>query len=84
MNKNNIKETIRLALWDTVEDHPAAIIASFTIIGAFPVALILTSPVLTILATILIILLPILLPPIILIVSFIRNYRWYKERSRND
>lgn len=80
MNKDNYKETIRLALWDTVEDHPAAIIASFTIIGAFLVALILTSPVLTILAVISII----LLPPIILTVSFIRNYQWYKERNRND
>ena len=80
MNKSNIKETIRLALLDTVEDHPAAIIASFTIIGAFLAALILTSPVLTILAAILII----LLPPIILTVSFIRNYQWYKEHSCND
>lgn len=80
MNKSNIKETIHLALLDTVEDHPAAIIASFIIIGTFLVILILTSPVLIILAAILII----LLPPIILTVSFIRNYRWYKERSRND
>lgn len=80
MNKNNIKETIRLALWDTVEDHQAAFIVSFIIIATFLVILILTSPVLTILAAIL----AILLPFIILTVSFIRNYRWYKERSRND
>lgn len=80
MNKNNIKETIRLAFWDTVDDHPTAIIASFIIIGTFLVILILASPVLTILVAILII----LLPPIILTVSFIRNYQWYKKRSRND
>lgn len=80
MNKNNIKETIRLAFWDTVDDHPAAITACFIVIGTFLVALILTLPVLIILVAILII----LLPPIILTVSFIRNYQWYKEHSRND
>lgn len=80
MNKNNIKKTIRLAFWDTIADHPGASISSFIIIGTFLVALILTSPVLTILAAIF----AILLPFIILTVSFIRNYQWYKKRSRND
>lgn len=70
MNKE-LKKIIRLAFYETVEDHPAAFIMSSTIIGSLFVALILTVPILTILAAIIVF----LIPPAILIVSFIRNYK---------
>ena len=80
MNKDKFKETIYFALYDTVEDHPAAFIISFIIVAALLVMLILTSPILTILASIIVL----LLPPIILIFSFVRNYYRYKKYNFND
>lgn len=80
MNKNNIKETIRLAFWDTVEDHPYASIASFVSLGTLFVMLLRTSPILTALMLILVF----LISPIVLIISFIHHYCQYKRSSFDD
>lgn len=80
MNKHNIKETIRLAFWDAVEDHPYASIGSFVSLGTLFMTLLFTSPILTALMLILIF----LIPPIVLIISFIHHYCQYKKSSFDD
>lgn len=80
MNKHNIKETIRLAFWDAVEDHPYASIASFISPGTLFVMLLFTSPILTALMLILVF----LVAPTVLIISFIHHYCQYKKSSFDD
>lgn len=84
MNKNNIKETICLAFWDAVEDHPYASIASFVSLGTLFLMLLSTSPILTALMLILVFLVVFLVAPTVLIISFIHHYCQYKRSGFDD
>lgn len=70
MNKE-LKRIVRFAFYETVKDHPIAFIISFMITVCSFVMLILSFPILKILAAIIVF----LVPPAILIFSFIRNYK---------